>query len=98
MDSKELNKFIDSLGGRIQYAAPRRNQLTPERDFIIYKTFTEGRARGIDNWILGAAVKERLARENVKYNFAPCYNSIINRFYKIRKAIKDTSEIIKVTT
>jgi len=92
----ELKEFENKLGGRIIYSTLFRDCNTLKKDFIIYSIMNKYRARGIDNQFCAEFTKETLNESGVVLRFTPYYNTIMSRFYKIRKAIRDTKNEIKI--
>lgn len=86
------NKFKELIGGRIIYSTMFRDCKTLKHDLIVYKTMTKYRALKKGNWYAAEKTKEELYKQNVKLRFTPYLHTIIARFYKIRKAIKDTQQ------
>lgn len=82
--------FKELLGGRIIYSKMFRNCKTLKHDLIVYTTMNKYRAKGRTNWDSANRVKEELTKAKISSGYSIYNWNIINRFYKIRIAIRET--------
>ncbi len=90
MFEEELKAFEKKLGGRIVYSTTNKYCLTLEYDFWLYKTFLKYKALRKDNWYCAIKAEEVLRKKKLLKRFHLYQWYIINRFFKIRKAISES--------
>lgn len=69
-----------------------RNCKTLKHDLIVYTIMNKFKAKGKTNWEAAGRVKEELRKKNISAGTSIYNNHIINRFYKIRKAVRQTKQ------
>ncbi len=93
MTEKHFKKL---LGGRIVYSTMFKDCKTLKHDLIVYTIMNKYRAKGKDNWLSAEKTLIQLRLNNIQLRFTPYLNTIISRFYKIKKAIRDTKEELQL--